>query len=141
VEDLVTGYGRGRDDVARLLGLHVREHRCDSVEHTSQVDVDHAIPFVNLQPLDGRKRHHAGVIDEHVDAPELLDRGVRQLPHVLLLRDVSGNSYGFATSPGDLRHERLDARGAACRNDDVGALRRQMAGSGFAGRRSVVGAT
>jgi hypothetical protein len=72
------------------------------------------------------------VVDEHVDPPGLLDGGVRRLSHILLLRHVSCNRDGSATSPADLRHVRLDPRGAACRNDDARALGRQIAGSGFA---------
>ena len=45
---LVARHGRDIDDVAALLRLHVRQRGGDAVEHALDVDVDHAVPVVDL---------------------------------------------------------------------------------------------
>jgi hypothetical protein len=50
----VTGGGRDIDEVAGLLPLHVRQRRSDSVQHALDVDVDHPVPLVDLQPFERR---------------------------------------------------------------------------------------
>jgi hypothetical protein len=64
--------------VARFLLLHVGEGGGDSVKHALEVDIDHLIPFVDPQPIQGRKRHHTGIVDEHVDPPVGRDGSVHQ---------------------------------------------------------------
>ena len=42
---------------------HVRQRRGDAVEHALDVDVDHPVPFVDLEALERRVRHQPGVVD------------------------------------------------------------------------------
>jgi hypothetical protein len=41
------------------------------MQHAANVDVDHPVPFVDLERRERRQRHHASVVDEDVDAAEL----------------------------------------------------------------------
>jgi hypothetical protein len=62
----------------------MRQGGGDAIKHALDVHVDHPVPVVDLQPLDRRKRHEAGVVDDRVDASvrlhgaldEALDLGV-----------------------------------------------------------------
>jgi hypothetical protein len=84
--------------------LMMRPDFCDEVRHyrargekdSAQVDVEDAVELLLGQVLDGRGvRAHAGVIDEDVDAPELLERLVDEvlgrvcLAHVVLDAEVA----------------------------------------------------
>lgn len=56
--------------MARALRNETRQHGSDTVQHAVNVDVDHPGPLVPLQRSERRQRHHAGVVDEDVHAPE-----------------------------------------------------------------------
>ena len=62
---------------------HVRQRRGDAVEHALDVDVDHPVPLVDLQPLEQRLRHEARVVDHHVDPSVVLNRRVHQPLHLI----------------------------------------------------------
>jgi hypothetical protein len=74
-----------------------------------------------LQPIEGRERHHAGIVDEHVDSPVGLDGRLHQLAHVLPLRHVRDHRSGLAARFGDLGRQCFDPVGAARPEDDAGA--------------------
>ena len=57
------------DDAAALLRAHVRNHRATDEEHAVEVDADDLVPVLVLQfPQRRDAAHHAGVVDEDVDA-------------------------------------------------------------------------
>ena len=57
--------------MAVTLRLHPRQYGGDPVQHAADVDVDHPVPFVDLERRERRQRHHASVVDQDVDAAEL----------------------------------------------------------------------
>ena len=54
----------------RLLRAKQRQRRGNPPENTFNVDVDHALPIVNREVIELADRHHAGIINEHVESPE-----------------------------------------------------------------------
>lgn len=62
--------------MARLPFLPMRQCGGDAVEHTFDVDVDHSIPFVDLETFQGGKRHQAGIVQYDIDVTELPNRCV-----------------------------------------------------------------
>ena len=68
--DLVAGHRGNIDDMPGFLLLHIRQRRGDAVQHALDVDVDHPVPLVDLEPLERRLRHQPGIVDDHVDPPK-----------------------------------------------------------------------
>ena len=91
--------------MAALLRLHVGRGGGDAVEHALDVDVDHPVPFVDLEAIHGRERHQAGVVDDHVDAPVGLHGTVHETPDLLVLRHVC--LHGGVVAQRQLSGERL----------------------------------
>src|ERR1700722_20337194 len=58
---------------AALLFLHVRQSGSYSVEHALDVEVDHAVPLVDLQKRKRRDRHNAGIVDQDIDLSVCVD--------------------------------------------------------------------
>ena len=54
------------DDVPTALGPHHAKGGADAVKHTTDVHVDHPVPFVDLVFGQGGQRHDTGVVDHHV---------------------------------------------------------------------------
>jgi hypothetical protein len=59
--------------MARLLPLHVWQCGGNAVQNAFDVDVDRAVPVVDFPSLERRVRHHARIVQNHVDAAVLLD--------------------------------------------------------------------
>ncbi len=81
-----------------FLLLHVRQRRGDAVEHALDVDVDHPVPFVDLEPFERRVRHQAGVVEHHVDAAVGLHGRVDQVLDLIAVGDVGGDGQGLAAA-------------------------------------------
>src|SRR5690606_40971378 len=78
------------------LALHARQHGGHAMQHAADVDVDHAVPFVDLQRGHGRQRHDPGVVDDDVDAAVELQREIGEGLHVGALCDVDGAVFDLA---------------------------------------------
>ena len=93
---------------------HVRDHRADQVEGTAQVDPEHPLPVLQRQvgepDADGGG---AGVVDEHVDAPERLERGLDALTRILAKEEGPHGIRVNAIAPGPIRTEMLEEALAA----------------------------
>jgi hypothetical protein len=98
--------------VSALLPLHVRHRRGNPVQHTFDVDVDSAVPVVDLPTLERRMRHDAGVVEDDVDASVLLHRGVDQRLDLRGVGDVGHKSGRRAFRAGDLIDQRVKPLGA-----------------------------
>jgi hypothetical protein len=59
--------GREIDDVAGFPRPHARQDRGDAVEHAPDVHIDHPIPLVDLEFVQGRERHETRVVEDDVD--------------------------------------------------------------------------
>ena len=130
--DLVAADRREVDDVARLPGPHVGQDGGDAVEHASDVHVNHAVPLVNLEFVQGREWHYAGVVDDHIDLPEALQREIGEGLHVGEVGHVERAVFRCAAIGADLGGDLLEAVGAAGAEYDAGALAGEKAGGSLA---------
>ena len=67
---------------------HHRQRRVGAVEEPEQVDVDHRPPLVRVGALDRAQQHHAGVVDQDVEAAHLLGGAVDERAGRGLVADV-----------------------------------------------------
>jgi len=105
--------GREIDDVSAPLRDHDVVYRDDAVEHALDVDVDDAVPLVDLERVHRRHRHDARVVEDHVDAAELVLCEGGEGVHVGAVRDVELAELGDAAFRADLRRDLLEAVRAA----------------------------
>src|SRR3977135_17274 len=56
------------DNLSCSLLFHDWQCGCDPMQHTADIHVNHAVPFVYLKFFKSRKRHHSGVIHDYVDS-------------------------------------------------------------------------
>ncbi len=118
--------------VARALRLHRRQHGGDAVQHAADVDVDHAVPFVHPQRGHRGQRHHAGIVDDHVDASETFERMGGEGLDVRAARHVQRPGLGDAAARRDVGHDALEPVGAAGAQQHRGAAVREQPRRGFA---------
>jgi hypothetical protein len=111
-----------------------------------QVDVDHPAELLGLLPGRGHRGAHAGVVDEHVHAPELSDGLLNHSPAVVDVRYVGLDGHATAPVALDAGLRVLEAIGAAGADDDVGSGVGQRvgelhteAGGGAGDERDLVG--
>ncbi len=78
------------------------EEGSNAVDDAPEVDADH--PFPRLDPTEPRigEARYAGVVAEHVDVPEALDRRRRQLFELVGLADVDADGEGVDARCRDL---------------------------------------
>jgi hypothetical protein len=60
----------------RPHGDHVRDHAAGDDPRALEVDVDHRVPLVLAELVREAVGADAGVVEQQVDPPEALDRGV-----------------------------------------------------------------
>ena len=139
-----TGAGRYVDDLAAFtLGNHVLDYGFRAEERARQLDVDDPLEDAGVQLQDGHSVGAArvgGVIDEYIDAPELLDGAFHHAADALLaahvryqrkrtaalLANLVGHALDVAPAYGLLvRWERVGAA-ARARDDHVRAQPRQL---------------
>ena len=95
---------RHRDDVPAALGQHHRQRRPRAQERAAGVDREHPVPLLHRGLVAGRgvdRAAHAGVVDQHVDAPERLDDLRERRVHRVPVGDV-GRAPEPVGSRGDL---------------------------------------
>src|SRR3990170_3836462 len=88
----LTDDGRHVYDAPAAALYHVRQRRVRAVEYAAQVGRDHLLPLLDTHPADGTVAVDAGVVDQDVDAAELLDRGVDHALDVIRVGDSRLNS-------------------------------------------------
>ena len=90
------------------------------------------MPLVDLEFMQGRERHDAGVVDEDVDRAEFLrgERGERL--HIVQAGDVEGAALGSAAGFANLRDDFLEAVGPAGSKEDFRAPASEQACGGLA---------
>ena len=76
-----------------LLGQHVFGRRLGAEKDPDEVDFKGLDPFLGGLFQEGFGDGHAGVVDQDVDAAELLHKSVHEALDRLLLGDVSGKGF------------------------------------------------
>ena len=98
--------------MAALLFGHQREPGMRAVDEAEDVDVDHRAPVVALLGEQRPEQHHAGVVDEDVEAAQLVLRALDERARLLLLADVRLDRERAVTDLLDKRVEAILAAGA-----------------------------
>jgi hypothetical protein len=78
-------------------------------EDSLDIDVDHLVPFVDLQKFKRRLRHQSGIVDHHVNAAEGPHSGIDQSLHLRGVGDVRGHGERFAAGTRQRLRESLEA--------------------------------
>ncbi len=95
------------DDAASALAAHDRRHRLGEVEHRLEVYIDHRVPLffghAEQKPVFG----DAGVVDQHVDASEILCYGSHHFRGVFGVGGVRGVAFGLYAHAFQFLHQRL----------------------------------
>jgi hypothetical protein len=84
-----------------------------AVQEPEAVDVDHLPPLVGIGAFDRAEQHHAGVVDEAVQAAQLLACALDERARAGLVGDVRLDRDSLASVVADPRRERLDPVRAA----------------------------
>jgi hypothetical protein len=74
--------------VSAFLSLHDGQRCRDAIEDALDVDVDHTVPFVDLQALEQRLRHQARIVDHDIEAAMRLHGMVDQALYLIVFADV-----------------------------------------------------
>ena len=84
--DAERGRGGDGDEVAAALRPEDRQRRADPVQYALHIDVDHVVPLVDAQIVEGRDGAGPGIADEDVEPTEVLtgqrDQGPQVVPAV-----------------------------------------------------------
>ena len=97
------------DDVPSPALAYQRHRRLRAVEEPEQVDVDHLAPLVGFGALDRAEQHHAGVVDEDVEAAHLLGGALDEGAGGRLVADVDLEGVGGAAVGVDPLGELVEA--------------------------------
>ena len=82
-------------DAAAFAFLHGRDDGADRVKRGRQVDRQDRVPLLDRGLLDGRDMLDAGIVDEHVDRPELAHHRCDHFLDCFGLRYVGCSSADF----------------------------------------------
>ena len=102
--------------------LHQRQRRVGAVEEAEQVDVDHPPPLLGVGALDRAQQHHAGVVDEDVEAAHLLGGVLDEGARGGLVADVDLERVGLPPSASICLRQLVEAVLAARSERHRGAL-------------------
>src|SRR3546814_3279283 len=85
--------GRGDvDDRSAAARHHMVQDRVNAMQNATDVDVDHSIPIVNTAHAEGRNRHDARIVDQHVNPAKPL-HCQRSEEHTSELQSLMSISY------------------------------------------------
>jgi hypothetical protein len=104
----------------------------DAVKHAADVYINHAIPLLNLEFVQRRQRHYAGIVDNHVDLPECFQREIGEPLHVGELGHVERAVFCCPTGGANLGSDFLEAVSPARAKNDAVPLAGEEAGGGLA---------
>ena len=60
------------------MGADMREEGADTVQYAHQIDVEHPSPVVERDVVDAAGRGDTGIVADHMDISERLERGFRR---------------------------------------------------------------
>ena len=93
-----------------------------AVQKTLHVDRDHPVPLLERRVDRRAEQHHAGVVDQRVEAAELGDRPLHQDLGLLLRGHVGLDRERLAATVGDRCGQLIEPIRAARSDRDRGAL-------------------
>ncbi len=92
------------------------------VDQALEVEVDHPVPLLGGRVLDRAEQHLAGVVDDDVEAAQLVDGAVDRGDRLLLVGDVGLDRQRGVTGAADLGGQPLQPFEPARRHRDFGPL-------------------
>jgi len=66
------------------------------MQHTTDIHINHAVPFVYLEFFESRKRHHPSVIHDYVDSPISFQSELHKRLDVLKRCDIQSPVFSSA---------------------------------------------
>ena len=109
------------DDAARLLGDHQLRHRLGGEEGALEIDVDRVVEILLGHVFGKVFRTDADIVDQHVDAAEMLVRLGDGRAHRAEVGEIHLDRERAPPERLDLGDQRLAVRGLAHADDHVGA--------------------
>src|SRR6266699_2533040 len=85
------------------------ERRGDAVEHTFDVDVDHLVPIIDAQVVEGRHGHDTGIAEENVELAVSLASQLDEVGYIAAPLYVCGRVGNLAARRRDALGKRLEA--------------------------------
>jgi hypothetical protein len=115
---------------AALLSEH---WKCggDTMEYAPDVDVDHSIPFIDLQFIEGRQWHQTGVADQYIESTEAILSRLDKRFQVSPLRDVDRMKFCLVPVPANVGNDSLEPSGTTRAENDLGPRRGKQSSSRF----------
>ncbi|NYD67647.1 hypothetical protein BJ972_002166 [Agromyces atrinae] len=110
----------------------MRKRGARDVEESVDVDGEHPLPLVDVRADDRAEQHHAGVVDEHVEAAEAVDDALHGGFGLGAHRDVGDDGEGDPARRLDLGDESVESVAAAGDDGDRRTLARESEGRGSA---------
>lgn len=123
---------RDIDDVTSLALIEVRKDGCNPVQDTTDVHVDHPVPFIHFQLGERRKRHDASVVHDDIDLTECTNGEVGKGIHFVEPGHIERLELGDPAISANLRDELFETIGAARAEYDARTPGGKVAGHGFA---------
>src|SRR6266568_5264677 len=110
-----------------------KDRQCgrDAMKHAPDVDIDHAVPFIDLQLVKQRKRHQARIADENIELTEPVLRPLDERGNVVAPGDVKLQRFGLAARLLELCGDRLQPVIPSRAQHHLGALRSEVTRSSF----------
>src|SRR4029453_15010660 len=87
---------------------HDGQHRGDTVQQAFDIDVDHSIPFFDLEGRHGGDRHDSGIVNDDVDPVVLPKRALHQRLDLVTLGHVGLEAGGVAACLANVPDQGID---------------------------------
>src|SRR5258705_4678188 len=124
---------RNIDDRAFALLLHeLTRRRLRAEKHAVEIDSDHRPPSVGRQIHARRRDTRAVIVDQHVEAAEMLDRLGDHLVALVGVADVNRGHLAFAASLADFVADLFEVFDLAARYQHGRSRRRELLGDRLA---------
>src|SRR6202044_3233750 len=128
-------YGGGVDDGAAVVAAHQRNRRLGTEDVAHQVDVEDLVPARRARLIDLLVFADAGIVDEDVEAPELLRGTVDEVEACGLGADVSLRENDLGAGGLELGRHALAALAVPITECHAGALGNETPDRRFADPR------
>src|SRR5882757_6177169 len=103
---------------AALLSEH-RQRRSDSIQNALDVDIDHPVPLIDLEIVEGRQRHQTGVTDQYVEPAEAILRLLDKQRQIFTFGDVDRLNIHLAFALANVVGDGFQPVGPACAENDL----------------------
>ena len=114
--------GRNIDELAEALFFHNRQPCRNAVQHATDVDINHLIPFIDFQRFQCRKRHHTGIVDDDIHLAEFVVREIDESGDIFLTCDIQRPEFSRTASATNIGDQFFQPVGAPRADHDMRAF-------------------